>query len=114
MSRLYHVYHLRDPETSVVRYVGMSRTPRSRLRAHITEASLRQNTAKKAWIVGLLARGLQPVQTIVASYDSRAAACAREALELRAHVSTCYQMLDPQQFAKDPQVRTTRPQGRRP
>jgi len=44
----YHVYHLVDPRTAHVKYVGKSAAPKSRYRQHIKESQERQNTAKNS------------------------------------------------------------------
>lgn len=98
---MHHVYHLIDPQTRAVRYVGKSRTPRARLRAHIQEAAARQNTEKQAWIASLIARGLSPVLVIVASFLDEPAARLRESAEVHQHLATALNQHDPAKGAKD-------------
>lgn len=98
---MHHIYHLVDPETTAVRYVGKSRQPKSRLRSHIAESQERQNTDKKAWIHGLLQRGLAPILVIVASYQTEAEARIRESQECHRHRATITNIHDPAKGAKD-------------
>lgn len=98
---MHHVYHLVDPETQAVRYIGKSRRPRARLRAHIQEARERTATEKQAWIAGLLARGLAPVLVIVAQYETEPAARARESAECHIHRATILNIHDPAKGARD-------------
>lgn len=101
MSRQYHVYHLVDPLTRRVRYVGKSANPAGRLREHLRESQARQNTDKKRWIAGLLAAGQQPVLVIVASYPTEAEARARESAECHAHRDSITNLHDPAKGAAD-------------
>ena len=96
----YHIYHLIDPVTKTVRYVGKSTSPSSRLREHIKESQARQNTEKKIWIADLLARGLQPVMAIVASYAEEAPARERESEECHKYKETITNLHDPAKGAK--------------
>jgi hypothetical protein len=103
----YHVYHLVDPETRQIRYIGKSTAPKSRHRQHIQESQERQNTDKKRWIAGLLARGLQPVLIIVASYPTEPQARTHESQDCHAHAATILNIHDPAKGAKD--LKKTRP-----
>ena len=96
-----HVYHRVDPRDRVVRYVGKTGTPKSRLKEHIRESQERQNTAKKRWIHGLLADGLLPVMVIVDSYPSEPLARDRESAECHQHAATIYNIHDPAKGAGD-------------
>ncbi len=98
---MHHVYHLVDPQTRAVRYVGKSRNPRARLRAHLQEATENQNTAKKRWIAALAATGMQPVLVIVCSYPDEPSARQRESAEVHAHLDTVLNQHDPAKGAKD-------------
>ena len=96
-----HVYHLVDPRDRVVRYVGKTGAPKSRLKEHIRESQERQNTAKKRWIHSLLAEGLLPVMVIVDSYPSEPLARDRESAECHQHAATIYNIHDPAKGAGD-------------
>lgn len=109
MPKQYHVYHLVDPQTRAVRYVGKSASPTSRHRQHIQESIERQNTAKKQWIAGLLATGQQPVLVIVASYPTEPAARERESAECHQHRATILNIHDPAKGAKDLHKQAARP-----
>lgn len=95
------VYHLIDPNTKQVRYVGKSRNPRARLASHIVEAKESQSTAKKVWIRGLLDVGMSPVLVIVAEYDTEAAGRIRESAECHANRDTILNIHDPLKGAPD-------------
>jgi len=97
----HHVYHLIDPQTKAVRYVGKSTNPRSRLRGHVKESQARQNTEKKRWIASLLNQGLQPVLAIVATYAEEAPARDRESQECHQFKDTITNLHDPAKGAKD-------------
>lgn len=106
---MHHVYHLVDPQTRAVRYVGKSRNPRARLRAHIQEAAARQNTEKQAWIAALAAQGMAPVLVIVASYPDEPTARLRESAEVHQHLATALNQHDPAKGAKDLRPAPARP-----
>ncbi len=97
----HHVYHLVDPNTSLIRYVGKSTKPRSRLRAHIQESRAAQNTEKKRWIAGLLATAQSPVLVIVASFATEPEARVRESLECHTHRASILNIHDPAKGASD-------------
>lgn len=97
----YHVYHLVDPQTRAVMYIGKSTAPKARHRQHIQESRERQNTAKKQWIHRLLASGLEPVLVIVAEYSTEPEARTRESAECHAHRATILNIHDPAKGAKD-------------
>lgn len=63
----WYVYTLTDPMSGLVRYVGISSSPSTRLRGHIYDTKNRENTHKSRWIKRLLRVGLRPVLEIVDS-----------------------------------------------
>jgi hypothetical protein len=97
---MYHVYHLVDPRDSTVRYIGKTTNPKGRLRAHIQEASERQNTDKKRWIHELCAARLKPVLIIFASLQDEPTARKIESQQCAAHLSTITNVHDPAKGAK--------------
>jgi hypothetical protein len=101
MIRKYTIYHLIDPESGLVRYVGMSQNPRNRLVAHIAESKITQNTEKKAWIHGLLRKNKAPILGIVSSYDTEERARIAESEECSRHIKTIFNLHDPRKGAKD-------------
>ena len=98
---MLHIYHLVDPKTRAVRYVGMTGRPKSRLAGHIAESKARQNTEKKAWIKGLLDEGLAPVMAVVGTADNEFHGRAIESAECHKHKGTIFNMHDPRKGAKD-------------
>lgn len=98
---MHHIYYLVDPNDRTVRYVGKTKTPKSRLRAHIQDGRASNNTEKKRWIRGLLANGQEPVMVVVASFPEEHLARLRESAECRAHLATIYNLHDPAKGAKD-------------
>jgi len=100
-NKLHYVYHLVDPDTRQVRYVGNSVSPKARLRVHIRDAQAKQNTEKKVWIRSLLDRGAMPVLVIVATYNNEPAARRRESQEVHQHRATITNLHDPARGAKD-------------
>ena len=98
---MFHIYHLVDPATRAVRYVGTTQNPRRRLAGHIAESKKRQNTEKKAWIFDLLRRGMQPVFIVVATAETETAARDLESRQCHKHLATIFNMHDPRKGAKD-------------
>lgn len=65
---VYSVYALVDPRTQATRYIGHTKCTWARLEVHISQARVgRDTTVKGDWIRELLALGLQPILTIIAS-----------------------------------------------
>jgi hypothetical protein len=98
---MYNVYHLVDPRDKSVRYVGMTKNPKNRLRSHIAEAKERNNTSKKKWIRELLSLGMQPVMAVVGMAPSEIEARAIESHECQRNLSTILNVHDPRKGAKD-------------
>ena len=98
---MLHIYHLVDPETRAVRYVGMTARPSARLAAHIAESRKRQNTEKKAWIKELTDKGLKPVMAIVGTAENEIRGRMIESDECHRHKDTIFNMHDPRKGAKD-------------
>lgn len=67
------VYTLSDPRLSLdderaIRYVGLTTRPRERFRQHLSESRCgKKHLWKSRWVRELLASGLEPVMTIVAT-----------------------------------------------
>ena len=101
MKKFIHVYHLVDPRTKIVRYIGKTANPKSRLNAHIKDSELSDNTEKKRWIRDLTNHGIKPVMVVVASFEEEYKARLRESAECKLHLSTIYNIHDPEKGAKD-------------
>lgn len=98
---LHTVYHLVDPNTSAVKYIGKSTNPKARHRQHILESQERQNTDKKRWIHSLICQGQHPVLALVASYSAEPEARVRESQECHRHRATILNIHDPAKGAAD-------------
>ena len=102
----HYIYHLVDPNTRQIKYVGNSVNPKGRLRVHVQDATTRQNTEKKVWIKALLNRGQSPILVIVAEYNNEPDARRRESREVHKHKATVTNLHDPAKGAKDIRQRT--------
>ena len=98
---IHYIYHLVDPNTKKVHYVGKTTKPKSRLAAHVKESKQKQNTAKKQWINKLLATNQVPVMIIVAQSPDESHARKIESKECHNHLGTIYNIHDPNKGAKD-------------
>lgn len=63
----YYGYHLIDPNTNEVRYIGITCRPNKRFKEHIYSAK-RKKSHKDKWILKLLENNRLPIQKIV--YES--------------------------------------------
>lgn len=59
------IYILTEPDTNEVRYVGKTINLKNRLNRHLNESKKSTSSHKKAWIRGLLKKGLEPKIKIV-------------------------------------------------
>lgn len=80
MATVY-VYSLSDPQTGEVRYLGKTNDLGRRMCQHRLPSS---NGHKWHWIQSVLARGLDPVLTVLEEWSTHAEACAAE-VRLIAH-----------------------------
>ena len=91
-----YIYLLIDPLSSVVRYVGASKNPKSRYRQHIRDAVSKSKkgkpTIKQQWIQGLIALGLQPRLKIIAKTEDDKKARALEEKTVIKHINTVYNL----------------------
>jgi hypothetical protein len=98
MSSLFHIYHLIDPITHQVRYVGRCTDTKARLRNHCNEAARRQTTEKHRWINALLAAGRVPVLLVVGVYADAVQSRQCESNEFHRHKATLFNVHDPLRF----------------
>ena len=74
------VYALVDPRDGEVRYIGSSKTPRSRARAHGYQSG--SIPVVRNWVVGLRALGMRPVLKILREVIGRDDAYVAERAEI--------------------------------
>lgn len=67
----HHIYRLRDPKTSEVRYVGITNDPQMRFLHHLQCSD--GNEAKCQWIQSLLAEEMKPIMEIIEVHEERIA-----------------------------------------
>ena len=77
----FWIYYLRDPRTQLIRYVGRSRNPIRRLKAHLNNED--GNKGKRSWILELKKEGLEPELVFVESVFSMGKAKNRESYHIR-------------------------------
>ena len=67
-ERIVDIYVLKDPETSIIYYVGRSVNIKTRYRQHIFLARRsKKKNRKDAWILSILNKGLKPLIEIIES-----------------------------------------------
>ena len=55
------IYTLSDPNTGIVRYIGKTNNIKKRLRRHLSNNNLSENTKKNNWIISLLRNKSIPI-----------------------------------------------------
>jgi GIY-YIG catalytic domain. len=80
----WHVYSLNDPDTGVVRYVGISKNPSSRLRFH---CSPKAAPLIKSWVLTL---NRAPDLNILSSFDNEIVALSEEYRLVEEHSTSGY------------------------
>lgn len=69
-----YIYTLASPEDGLVRYVGQTNNPKSRLSAHISDARTRpRGSHRSAWVKSLLNKGIKPVMEVIAESTEESA-----------------------------------------
>ena len=58
-----YIYYLTDPITNEVKYVGKTKTPKSRYEQHLRKLD-KTNTPKRQWLVELFKKGLKPKNNV--------------------------------------------------
>lgn len=76
--RKYYYYYLKDPDTAVIRYIGITLNPKERYQAHLynSHKDVEKNKWKSNWIKSLLKKGVKPVMEIFDTYET---ACVDDA-----------------------------------
>lgn len=75
----YSLYHLIDPTTDAVRYVGITRVPlKSRLARHCRPGAFKSNPHKFRWIASLKKQNKKPTIKLIADSLTVEAACKLE------------------------------------
>ena len=62
--KTYYLYYLIDPNTNVVRYIGISYHPKIRLKEHLRGAK-KKKTHKDKWLFRLLENNQEPILKII-------------------------------------------------
>ena len=62
----WSVYYLLCPDTQIIRYIGISSNPKTRLNSHLTKSN-KETCHKAHWIIKLLKEGKKPIMEIVAN-----------------------------------------------
>lgn len=85
------VYALQDPRDFVIRYIGMSSSPRQRLKEHCNLKSTGNgNKQKKEWIKDLKANNLKPTLLILEDASLHENPYSREDFYMTAHKTTIF------------------------
>lgn len=90
----YYVYFLKDPDTNVVKYVGMTNRPESRLVNHLSNSRDAQRSKRlkasrrREWIKSLKDAGKEPALEIVTVCDSKSLASRIEIVATHMHADT--------------------------
>lgn len=64
-NRVWEIYTLADPRTSVVRYVGVTFRGKARFREHLSRAVTGGRTHRDCWIRSLLSAGVRPTYQVI-------------------------------------------------
>lgn len=64
----FFVYSLSDPRNGLVKYIGITKNPKERLRKHLSQKNV---TLKNNWVKSLLSNGVTPIMTLVDSSIDR-------------------------------------------
>ena len=94
----FHIYHLIDPISGQVRYIGRCTDPKARLRNHCNEAARRQTTDKHRWINALLQKNRMPLMVIVATSSDPDESRAIESREFNLHKAGLFNIHAPMKF----------------
>lgn len=73
---MYYLYYLLDPNTDIVRYIGITNNPDRRLKEHIRDCK-KSNSHKDNWLKSLLENNQIPIQKIIAETKTK-----KEVIEL--------------------------------
>jgi len=88
-----HIYLLIDPINKIVRYVGATSNPKSRLNQHVKDASKpkkKGRTKKQEWILSLQKKGMIPEMKIICSEESKEKAREIEEQTVLKYIDTIF------------------------
>ncbi len=88
-----YIYHLLDPRSKIVRYIGATSRPKMRLNQHIKDAlkpKIKPKTKKQKWILELLENNMSPEIKIIGSEGDLSKARIVEEKEVMKHIDTIY------------------------
>lgn len=74
----YYFYILRDPTDMLLKYVGRTVNPKSRLRSHIYEAKTNNRNKRERWIMSLIKKNKLPELNVI--YEKEC--CIEEAIQI--------------------------------
>lgn len=95
---MLQIYHLIDPASGIVRYIGRCTNVKARLRNHCNEAARRQTTPKHRWINQLLEQSRMPLLVVVATLSDPFEARKKEQDGFSLHRSTIFNIHSPERF----------------
>jgi hypothetical protein len=84
----FHVYGLSDPDSGLLRYIGVTQTPDVRRRAVCNGSGTTAELPVTEWVLGLKARRIKPIFRILLTLsgpEARLAAFQSEALLIRTY-----------------------------
>ncbi len=102
ITYIVYVYLLICPIGKKVRYVGSSKNPKTRFRAHLKDAK-KNRTEKQKWIFSLLSSGCLPIMQIVGEGNFIEARQKEEELVIK-NLDDVYNLRMPDDFSRAPRL----------
>ena len=69
-----YIYFLTDPNDGMVRYIGITNSPKTRFNNHLHQAVTMVSNPKNLWIEELLEKDEYPTMLLVAKFEDRSEA----------------------------------------